>query len=264
MSHNAPEETFVMAAYLVPCSSHSANRLGTPLGVASLQNFTRARSARNSRLPDWRRGLAATLASKEISMSDRTSVSPMTASASARPGKLTKIAVALALGLGLAGIGAFATTSFSQGFGPPFGHGYWHGFWHGGPFGGGFDPARAEERADRMIRHISVEVDATSEQQEKLRGIVKNAVKDMLPMREKIVAARQPARDLLFGQSVDRAAIEKLRTEQIGTVDALSKRFTQALTDAAEVLTPEQRRKLEGLLPPAGGWRGWWRGYMAP
>jgi periplasmic protein CpxP/Spy len=155
-------------------------------------------------------------------MSDRTSASPVTTSAAARPGRLAKIAVALVLGLGLAGIVAFATTSFSQGFGPPFGHGYWHGpgHWHGGPFGGGFDPARAEERADRMIRHISVEVDATAEQQEKLRGIVKNAVKDMLPMREKIFAARQQARDLLFGQSVDRAAIEKLRSEQIGTVDA--------------------------------------------
>jgi periplasmic protein CpxP/Spy len=195
-------------------------------------------------------------------MSDRTSASPTTTSAAARSGRLAKITVALALGLGLAAIGAFATTSFSQGFGPPFGHGYWHGpgNWHGGPFGGGFDPARAEERADRMIRHISVEVDATAEQQEKLRGIVKNAVKDMLPMREKIFAARQQARELVFGQSVDRAAIEKLRSEQIGTVDALSKRFTQALADAIEVLTPEQRRKLEGLLPPVGGWRGWWRG----
>ena len=192
-------------------------------------------------------------------MSDRTSA-PITTSAAARPGRLTKITVALALGLGLAGIGAFATTSFSLGFGPPFGHWHGHGYWHGGPFGGGFDPARAEERADRMIRHISVEVDATAEQQEKLRGIVKNAVKDMVPMREKMFAARKQARDLLFGQSVDRAAIEKLRAEQIGTVDALSKRFTQALADAAEVLTPEQRRKLEGLLPSASGWRGWWRG----
>lgn len=195
-------------------------------------------------------------------MSDRTSASPTTTSAAARSGRLAKITVALALGLGLAAIGAFTTTSFSQGFGPPFDHGYWHGpgNWHGGPFGGGFDPARAEERADRMIRHISVEVDATAEQQEKLRGIVKNAVKDMLPMREKMLAARQQARELVFGQSVDRSAIEKLRSEQIGIVDALSKRFTQALADAIEVLTPEQRRKLEGLLPPVGGWRGWWRG----
>ena len=183
-------------------------------------------------------------------MSDRIPASPTTAS-TARPGRVAQIAVIVALGLGLAGVGGFATSSFSQGFGPPFGHGFGHGhgFWRGGPFGGGFDPARAEERADRMIRHMSIEVDATAEQQEKLRGIAKNAVKDMAPLREKIFAARQQARNLLVAPTVDRAAIEKLRTEQIATADALSKRFTQALADAAEVLTPEQRQKLEGLLP---------------
>jgi Spy/CpxP family protein refolding chaperone len=165
--------------------------------------------------------------------------------------------------LGLVGAGAFATASVSEGmgFGPGFGHG-WHGggFWRGGPFGGGFDPAQAEVRADRMVRHIAVEVDASTEQQEKLRNIVRTAVKDMLPMREKLVEARQQARNLLTGQTVDRGAIEKLRSDQIGVADALSKRFTQAIADAAEVLTPEQRRKLSELMPPGGGWRGWRRG----
>jgi len=198
-------------------------------------------------------------------MSDRIPASDTPASDRPRRGRLATYAALVALGLALVGIGAFATNSFSQGFGPPFGHGpgFMHGpgFWHGGPFGrGGFDPARAEERADRMIRHIAVEVDATADQQEKLRSIVKAAVKDMLPLREKMFATRQQARDLLFGQTVDRAGIEKLRTERIAVADALSKRFTQALADAAEVLTPEQRQKLEGLLPPAGGWRGWSRG----
>jgi Spy/CpxP family protein refolding chaperone len=112
-----------------------------------------------------------------------------------------------------------------------------------------------------MVRHIAVEVDATADQQEKLRGIVKNAVKDMLPLREKMVGARQQARNLLLGQTVDRAAIEKLRSEQIANADALSKRLTQALADAADVLTPEQRQKLDNLAPPRGNfWRGWSRG----
>lgn len=56
-------------------------------------------------------------------MSDRIPASPVTTPAAARPGRLAKIAVVLALGLGVAGVGAFATTSFSQGFGGPFGHG---------------------------------------------------------------------------------------------------------------------------------------------
>jgi Spy/CpxP family protein refolding chaperone len=197
-------------------------------------------------------------------MSDQIPASPETTSAPARSGRLAKAAVIFALGLGLVGAGAVATSSFSQGFGSPFGPGFGFGHgpghWRGGPFGGGFDPARAEERADRMIRHISVEVDATAEQQEKLRGIVKNAVKDMVPMREKLFAARKQARDLLLAQNIDRAAIEKLRTEQLAVADALSKRFTQALIDAAEVLNPDQRHKLDDILPPAGRWRGWSRG----
>lgn len=191
---------------------------------------------------------------------------PSTTSAKPRSGWLAKTAVILALGLGLVGAGAVATTSFSQGFGfgpgPGFGHGFGHGpgHWRGGPFGGGFDPARAEERADRMIRHISVEVDATAEQQEKLRTIVKNAVKDMIPMREKLFSARQEARSLLLAQNIDRTAVEKLRTDRLAVADALSKRFTQALVDAAEVLNPDQRHKLEELLPAGGHWRGWNRG----
>ena len=203
-------------------------------------------------------------------MSDQIPAFPETTSAAARSGGLARIAVIVALCLGLVGAGAFASSSFSQGFGSPFGFGpgpgfgpgfgFGHGHWRGGPFGGGFDPARAEERADRMIRHISVEVDATAEQQEKLRGIVKSAVKDMVPMREKLFAARKQARDLLLAQNIDRAAIEKLRTDQLAVADALSKRFTQALIDAAEVLNPDQRHKLEDMLPPVGHWRGWSRG----
>ena len=152
--------------------------------------------------------------------------------------------VALAGGL----FGAFVTKSFSQGFGPP---------WHGGTMGPAFSP----ERADRMVRHLAVELDANADQQAKLQAIVKSAVDDLAPMREKVLAARQQGRALLTAPAVDRAAIEKLRAEQIATADAFSKRAAQALADAADVLTPEQRRKLDELLPPAGGyWRPWHRG----
>jgi Spy/CpxP family protein refolding chaperone len=165
------------------------------------------------------------------------------------------LAAALAVGL----IGASATSSFSQGFGPGFGPG-----WR--MFGGPLDPARVEERADRMIRHVGVELDATAEQQDKLRAIVKGALKDLLPVRDQMLAARQQARDLLTQPTVDRAALEKLRTERIAAADTASKRLVQALADAAEVLTPEQRKKLNDLIPAAGGWRGrgWgmgWHGF---
>lgn len=119
-----------------------------------------------------------------------------------------------------------------------------------------------EARADRMIRHLAIEIDATAEQQEKLRAVVRDAVKDLLPVREKVLAARTTARELLTQQTIDRAAIEKFRADQLATHDAASKRLIQAVADAAEVLTPEQRRKLASTLPPRGSsWgRGPWGG----
>src|SRR5262249_18318455 len=119
-------------------------------------------------------------------------------------GRRTAWIVAGVIAAGLTGVAA--TTAFSQGpgFGPmsPV-------HWHGGFMGGPLDPAQIEDRADRMVRHVAIEIDATTDQQEKLRAIVKGAVKDLVPMRDKARAARATARDLLLQQTVDRAAIEK-------------------------------------------------------
>ena len=60
---------------------------------------------------------------------------------------------------------------------------------------------------------------------------------------------------------VDRAAIEALRAEQLALADAASKRFAQALGDTAEVLTPEQRRKIDDRLTELRERRGFWHGW---
>lgn len=202
-------------------------------------------------------------------MSDTTSTpqTPSTAAATPKRGRrIASYAVVAALAAGLVGVGLSATGSLGQGMGfggGPFGHGgpgFAGGFGppgFGGPFGRAFDPAQAEQRADRMVRHLAVELDATTEQQDKLRAIVKSALKDVLPMREKLRTARGQAHDLLTAQTIDRAAIEKLRAENVALADQASKRIAQALGDAAEVLTPEQRRKLDERMPPAGFFRGW-------
>ena len=66
---------------------------------------------------------------------------------------------------------------------------------------------------------------------------------------------------LLTQPTVDRAAIETLRTEQLALADAASKRFAQALGDTAEVLTPEQRRKIDDRLTELRERRGFWHGW---
>jgi protein CpxP len=148
--------------------------------------------------------------------------------------------------------GALVTKAFSAGPG-----GWGPSFMHHGPM----TPAQIEERADKMVRHLAVEVDATNEQQEKLRGIVRAAVKDVVPAAERARNARLQGRELLAAPTINRADLEKLRTEQIAAADTVSKRVVQAVADAAEVLSPEQRKKLNDRFPPHGGfWRPWHRG----
>jgi Spy/CpxP family protein refolding chaperone len=126
---------------------------------------------------------------------------------------------------------------------------------------GPLTPAQIEDRIDRGIRHAAIELDATTEQQEKLRGIAKAAIKDLLPMREKAHTARARAAELLTQPKVDRAAIEAFRTEQMALAEAASKRFAQAVADVAEVLTPEQRQKAhEWMQWRRGLWHRWQRG----
>jgi protein CpxP len=120
---------------------------------------------------------------------------------------------------------------------------------------GPLDPAELDARLERMLKHLYVEIDATDAQKERLAPIVKNAAKDLLPLREQMRNARREALALLGGETIDRAAIERLRAAQLQLAEAGSKRLAEALADAAEVLTPEQRKQLaERLQHRRGRW----------
>jgi periplasmic protein CpxP/Spy len=129
--------------------------------------------------------------------------------------------------------------------------------WHRAGFAAGpLDPAAVDEHLDRMLKHLYVEIDATEEQKQKLEPIVKQAAKDLLPLRDKARAARKRAVELLTADAVDRAAVEALRAEQIQLAEQASRRLTQALADVAEVLTPAQRRQIAERMERHGrGWR---------
>jgi Spy/CpxP family protein refolding chaperone len=59
----------------------------------------------------------------------------------------------------------------------------------------------------------------------------------------------------LTAPTIDRSAIERLRAEQIGLAETASKRIAQALADTADVLSPEQRRKVTDWMALG---RPWW------
>jgi periplasmic protein CpxP/Spy len=122
---------------------------------------------------------------------------------------------------------------------------------------GPIDPAEMEKHLDRMLKHLYVEIDATEEQKQRLEPIVKQAAKDLLPMRENLHAGRRQAIELLTQDRIDPAAIEALRAKQIGLADEASRRLTRALADAAEVLNPAQRKQLAAHFARRHGrWHG--------
>jgi periplasmic protein CpxP/Spy len=200
-----------------------------------------------------------------MSERDPTVRNPTSSSPGRRP-RRTGAYIAVAI-VGVTAVAAFAGSSFSQGlrhgllsipdtmveasfdsrFGPGFGSDWV------GALPNSVIEAVIDVHVDRMIRHLAVEIDATSEQQDKLRAIVRAAAKDLLPVRDKVLAGRAAGRDLLTQQTIDRPALERLRADQIATHDAVSKRLVQAVADAAETLTPEQRRKLSDMVS-SGGW----------
>jgi Spy/CpxP family protein refolding chaperone len=122
-------------------------------------------------------------------------------------------------------------------------------FAHGHSFMGlSSDPAKRDVQVEHRVKRFASRVDATPEQQQKLTAIAKDAAKDIAPMREKLHSAGRQALEITAAPTIDRAAMERLRAEQVAVADSVSKRITQALADAADVLTPEQRQKVAGRL----------------
>jgi Spy/CpxP family protein refolding chaperone len=162
-----------------------------------------------------------------------------------RRGFFKRAAIATLIGGIAAGIGFKA---FAQGGGCG---------WHRCGFAAGpIDPAALDQHLERGLKHLYVEIDATDEQKQRLEPIVKQAVKDLLPVRDKARAARKQAVELLAAERIDRGAIEALRADQIQLAEQASKRFTQALADVAEVLTPAQRKQIAERMESHGRrWR---------
>jgi Spy/CpxP family protein refolding chaperone len=122
------------------------------------------------------------------------------------------------------------------------------GFGGGHGFGGRMFPGAIERGVGRILGLV----DASTEQRQKVRTILESAANDLYPIRQKRMENRRQIAEALAAATIDRAKIETLRTEQVKLADAASKRLTDAMADAAEVLTPAQRAELGRRI---GRWR---------
>ncbi len=135
-----------------------------------------------------------------------------------------------------AGIGAKA---FAHG-----GPGGWHGRWGGHGWQGEMDPQAMQRRAEAMVKWWLADVDATEAQQKKIAEIMTATMTELRPLRQKHFEARRQVMEILSKPQIDRAALEAVRAQELDLAESFSRRVTQSLGDAAEVLTPEQRTKL--------------------
>jgi protein CpxP len=136
-------------------------------------------------------------------------------------------AAALAvLGLGAAGVTA------APGW---LGHGR-HGFGHHGPH------AWSESDVRFAVELWLRDADASDEQAARIVAIANTAHADLRTLHDAHRSRREAFTEALVAG--DRAALEQLRRDELATVESASQRLVAALADAAEVLTPEQRREL--------------------
>lgn len=115
------------------------------------------------------------------------------------------------------------------------------------------DPGVMRERADYMVERTLSRIDATPEQREQVKSIVRGAIDDLLALREQHEANRKAMVAALTQPEVDPNELERIRSAEVALVDQGSKRIVTALADSAQILDPEQRAQLAEM---ASHWRG--------
>jgi Spy/CpxP family protein refolding chaperone len=101
---------------------------------------------------------------------------------------------------------------------------------------------------DRMLDGVN----ASDAQRTQIRQIFKAASDDMKAQREQRRALHERGLQIFSAPDVDAAAAESLRQQMLQLHDQASKRRMQAMLDASQVLTPEQRAKLGDRMKQRG------------
>jgi Spy/CpxP family protein refolding chaperone len=108
--------------------------------------------------------------------------------------------------------------------------------------GQAFDPAQFQQRIEKRVDKALGSTDATTDQKKKVTEILQTAFKDMKGFHGQRVENRKAMEAAMQAPTIDAARIEQIRAEQMKIADASSKRFTQALVDAGNVLNASQRQ----------------------
>ncbi|MEY4549701.1 MAG: hypothetical protein RL685_5896 [Pseudomonadota bacterium] len=102
------------------------------------------------------------------------------------------------------------------------------------------------ERMEDVAEYGLDYVDASEEQVTRVNQVLRATAPDVIQLRTEQRALAAELRKELAKDTIDRARIEALRSRSIALFDRATARASESLIASAEVLTPEQRRKLTG------------------
>jgi periplasmic protein CpxP/Spy len=105
---------------------------------------------------------------------------------------------------------------------------------------GGMMRLHAEFVVDRALK----QVEATDEQRQQIEAVVKRVMAQHETLRAQHEQVHQEVVAVLSAEKIDRARLETLRVQGVARIDQVSREVVRAVGDVADVLTPEQRKKL--------------------
>lgn len=138
-----------------------------------------------------------------------------------------------------AALGAAATAHASR-------MGGWHGMQHRWSHVGTEEEAR--ERALDGAAWVLGRIDASAEQQTRINAIVASLVGELYPLRAEHRERRRALITELARPQVDARALELIRADSVRMVDSASKTLVEAVVDASQVLSVEQREELARMV----------------
>ena len=109
---------------------------------------------------------------------------------------------------------------------------------------GDMSEAELTERLEDVAEYGLDHVDADEKQTAEVNAVLRGLSPDLLVYRREHHEIAAKLRAELAKDKIDRSELESIRQEGLDLADRASARASQALADAAEKLTVEQRRKL--------------------
>jgi protein CpxP len=109
-------------------------------------------------------------------------------------------------------------------------------------FGGGEGPM-----AGRM-HHMLDKVGATDGQRAQIKAVWEGIKPQLKALHAQHAQLREQLTQALTAQTIDPAAVEKLRQQSVQTMDKVSSALTHGFVETARVLTPEQRKQVAAEL----------------